>query len=283
MIRSTNHRCIRSHGRNSQVPRGRSRWSVACAIQLVESSGPRAFMTSTARAYARTRSSHAVPSARAIARTSGRTYRSVIASPPAGPAPGRTLAPPFAAVGDVSHTTAATPRRPAGVSVPPRHGRRPEPPRRHARAGLRVLRRLPGARAGPHRIRPRPSGGRARRDPGLRRPPARPPPVAARRPPPVARPVAVVTGAARGIGLETARRLHATHRVALLDIDGQGAERAATQLGGDAVAAACDITDGAAVAGAGADIVERCGGGDGADAHPGHPAGGGPPPPPPPP
>jgi NAD(P)-dependent dehydrogenase (short-subunit alcohol dehydrogenase family) len=76
----------------------------------------------------------------------------------------------------------------------------------------------------------------------------------------VARPVAVVTGAARGIGRETARRLHATHRVALLDIDGEGAERAAAQLGGDAVAAACDITDGAAVASAVADVVERCGG-----------------------
>ena len=75
-----------------------------------------------------------------------------------------------------------------------------------------------------------------------------------------ARPVAVVTGAARGIGLETARRLHATHRVALLDLDGEGAERAAAQVGGDAVAAACDITDAAAVASAVADVVERCGG-----------------------
>ena len=33
----------------------------------------------------------------------------------------------------------------------------------------------------------------------------------------MARPVAVVTGAAHGIGLETARRLTATHRVALLE------------------------------------------------------------------
>ena len=56
------------------------------------------------------------------------------------------------------------------------------------------------------------------------------------------RPVAVVTGAAHGIGLETARRLPATHRVALLDLDAAGAERAAAgrrrrRLGG------CDITD----------------------------------------
>ena len=40
----------------------------------------------------------------------------------------------------------------------------------------------------------------------------------------MARPVAVITGAARGIGLESARRLSATHRVALLDIDAAGAE-----------------------------------------------------------
>ena len=41
------------------------------------------------------------------------------------------------------------------------------------------------------------------------------------------RPVAVVTGAAHGIGLETARRLAATHRVALLDLDEAGASAAA--------------------------------------------------------
>ena len=43
------------------------------------------------------------------------------------------------------------------------------------------------------------------------------------------RPVAVVTGAARGIGLETARRLSASHRVALLDLDAEGVERAAAE------------------------------------------------------
>src|SRR5689334_13988983 len=74
------------------------------------------------------------------------------------------------------------------------------------------------------------------------------------------RPVAVITGAARGIGLETARQLSATHRVALLDIDAAGVERAATRLGGDAVWAACDITDQEAVSSAVADVVERCGG-----------------------
>src|SRR6476659_5365230 len=69
------------------------------------------------------------------------------------------------------------------------------------------------------------------------------------------RPVAVVTGAAHGIGLETARRLAATHRVALLDLDADGAERAAAGMG-DAVWASCDITDPDAVA----TVVAECGG-----------------------
>src|SRR5215211_7686940 len=43
----------------------------------------------------------------------------------------------------------------------------------------------------------------------------------------MARPVAVVTGAAQGIGLEAARRLAATHDVALLDLDSDGARVAA--------------------------------------------------------
>ena len=73
------------------------------------------------------------------------------------------------------------------------------------------------------------------------------------------RPVAVVTGAAHGIGLETARRLSATHRVALLDLDGDGAERAAAGLG-DAVWARCDITDPDSVATAIDDVVAECGG-----------------------
>ena len=74
------------------------------------------------------------------------------------------------------------------------------------------------------------------------------------------RPVAVITGAARGIGLETARQLAATHRVALLDRDAAGAEAAAAQIGGDAIHARCDITDADSVARAVADVVERCGG-----------------------
>src|SRR3954467_15627435 len=76
----------------------------------------------------------------------------------------------------------------------------------------------------------------------------------------MARPVAAVTGAARGIGLETARLLAPTHQVALLDLDEAGAERGAAQIGRDAVWAGCDITDADAVRGAVADVAERCGG-----------------------
>jgi NAD(P)-dependent dehydrogenase (short-subunit alcohol dehydrogenase family) len=75
----------------------------------------------------------------------------------------------------------------------------------------------------------------------------------------MARPVAVVTGAARGIGLESARRLSATHRVALLDLDAAGVERAAAGLG-DAMWAGCDITDPAAIADAIDAVVAECGG-----------------------
>jgi 3-oxoacyl-[acyl-carrier protein] reductase len=48
-------------------------------------------------------------------------------------------------------------------------------------------------------------------------------------------PTAIVTGAARGIGEAIARRLHADgYRVALADIDADGAERVAAELGDDA-------------------------------------------------
>jgi NAD(P)-dependent dehydrogenase (short-subunit alcohol dehydrogenase family) len=73
------------------------------------------------------------------------------------------------------------------------------------------------------------------------------------------RPVAVVTGAARGIGLATARRLSDTHRVALLDLDADGVERAAQELG-DAVWAPCDITDADAVGTAIEQVAGECGG-----------------------
>jgi 2-hydroxycyclohexanecarboxyl-CoA dehydrogenase len=63
--------------------------------------------------------------------------------------------------------------------------------------------------------------------------------------------VAVVTGAASGMGLAIGQRLAAQgHRVALLDLDGDGAERAAADVrgtGAEAVAAAVDVADRGAV------------------------------------
>jgi NAD(P)-dependent dehydrogenase (short-subunit alcohol dehydrogenase family) len=72
-------------------------------------------------------------------------------------------------------------------------------------------------------------------------------------------PVAVITGAANGIGLETARRLARTHRVALLDIDGEAAEKAAAEVNSTAAAFRCDITDPASVAAAVAGVIDRFG------------------------
>ncbi|MFE3054121.1 SDR family NAD(P)-dependent oxidoreductase [Nocardia sp. NPDC059239] len=72
-------------------------------------------------------------------------------------------------------------------------------------------------------------------------------------------PVAVITGAASGIGLELARRLARTHRVALLDIDGAAAERAAAEIGDAAAAVPCDIVRSDSVAAAVAAVIERFG------------------------
>ena len=72
-------------------------------------------------------------------------------------------------------------------------------------------------------------------------------------------PVAVITGAASGIGLETARRLTRTHQVALLDIDGEAAEKAAAKLDGAAATFRCDITDRASVAPAVGGVIDRFG------------------------
>jgi 2-hydroxycyclohexanecarboxyl-CoA dehydrogenase len=63
--------------------------------------------------------------------------------------------------------------------------------------------------------------------------------------------VAVVTGAASGMGLAIGQRLAAQgHRIALLDLDGDAAERAAADVrrtGAQAVAAAVDVADRGAV------------------------------------
>jgi len=60
---------------------------------------------------------------------------------------------------------------------------------------------------------------------------------------------AIVTGAAQGIGLAIARLLHEHGaKVALVDLDGDRAEQAAADLGGDLVLPlACDVTDEQAV------------------------------------
>jgi NAD(P)-dependent dehydrogenase (short-subunit alcohol dehydrogenase family) len=61
--------------------------------------------------------------------------------------------------------------------------------------------------------------------------------------------VALVTGAARGIGYETARRLHDRGAsVALADLEPAAVEAAAARIGTErTLAAACDVTDPAAV------------------------------------
>ena len=72
---------------------------------------------------------------------------------------------------------------------------------------------------------------------------------------------ALVTGAARGIGLDTARRLAARGcAVALVDRDGDLAAREARALGPSAVALGADVADRAAVQAVVAEAAERLGG-----------------------
>lgn len=55
---------------------------------------------------------------------------------------------------------------------------------------------------------------------------------------------ALVTGAAQGIGLAIARRLHeAGAKVALVDLDGDRASHAAAEFGAGVLPLACDVTD----------------------------------------
>jgi NAD(P)-dependent dehydrogenase (short-subunit alcohol dehydrogenase family) len=71
--------------------------------------------------------------------------------------------------------------------------------------------------------------------------------------------VALVTGAARSIGEACARRLAADGaRVAVLDVDAEGAERVASDI--DGLAVPVDVTDPASVDAAVATVVERLGG-----------------------
>ncbi|MET0750843.1 MAG: short-chain dehydrogenase/reductase [Solirubrobacterales bacterium] len=73
--------------------------------------------------------------------------------------------------------------------------------------------------------------------------------------------IALVTGAAQGIGWETARLLHARGcSVALVDIDSEAAESAAAALGDRALAIAADVTDAEAMSAAVDEVVDRFGG-----------------------
>ena len=71
---------------------------------------------------------------------------------------------------------------------------------------------------------------------------------------------AIVTGAARGIGLAIARRLHADRAaVALADVNVADARRHADALGERAMAVLVDVTDPASVEGMVAAVLERFG------------------------
>src|SRR5262245_58062881 len=85
----------------------------------------------------------------------------------------------------------------------------------------------------------------------------------ARKEPPLAGQVAAITGAGGAIGAATAKCFAAAGaEVALLDVDRTAAREQASALGGDALALACDVTDGGSVSAAFAKIAEHFGGVD---------------------
>jgi NAD(P)-dependent dehydrogenase (short-subunit alcohol dehydrogenase family) len=73
--------------------------------------------------------------------------------------------------------------------------------------------------------------------------------------------VALVTGAARGIGYEAARQMHLRGAsVAIVDLDGGEAREAAERIGSRALGIGADVTDAGAMKSAVAETVERFGG-----------------------
>jgi NAD(P)-dependent dehydrogenase (short-subunit alcohol dehydrogenase family) len=73
--------------------------------------------------------------------------------------------------------------------------------------------------------------------------------------------VALVTGAARGIGYETARQMHMRGAsVAVVDLDPEQAREAAERIGARAIGIGADVTDHGAMQAAVAETVERFGG-----------------------
>jgi NAD(P)-dependent dehydrogenase (short-subunit alcohol dehydrogenase family) len=73
--------------------------------------------------------------------------------------------------------------------------------------------------------------------------------------------VALVTGAARGIGFETARQMHLRGAsIAVVDLDAEQAREAAERIGERAIGIAADVTDAGAMRAAVAETVERFGG-----------------------
>ncbi len=73
--------------------------------------------------------------------------------------------------------------------------------------------------------------------------------------------VALITGAARGIGYETARQMHMRGAsVAVVDLDPEQAREAAERVGARAIGIGADVTDHGAMQAAVAETVERFGG-----------------------